>query len=528
MAGKRRFACSIPLARLSTLGGATVLALVLISSNGNAWQAGPPTERQKEVAGQAVGILKPCEIENVPGKKLCGTYSVPENRTTKEGRKIDLKIVVFLATGSSPQPDPMVYIPGGPGSSATEDAPYLARAFEKIREQRDLLFVDQRGTGGSNPLNCDLFNPAEPQSYLGYFFPLEAVRKCREELEGKADLKLYTTSIAMDDLDEVRAALGYKQLNLYGASYGTRAALVYLKRHGANVRTATLFGVSPTNQFMPRAFPQDTERALQGVLSECAGDQACNKAFPELRKETKTVLQRLLKGPVEVVVNKETESRGSSPQSENTTGNKVTVKLSRNLVAEAIRYMLYNPVAALRIPVFLHLAANDDFGPLATAALDYRRGLVATGSNGMYLTVTCAEDLPWIKPDEADRLAANTFLGNYRFREQREACELWPRATIESDYSEPVRSNVPVLILTGEWDPVTPPANGAGVARHLSQSLHIVIPHGGHGFNGLEGVECVERLGDQFVARGSVKGLETSCVKAIRRRAWVLAKEDKQ
>ena len=207
--------------------------------------------------------LKPCTVADVEGRVLCGTHEVFEDRAARKGRKISLKIVVFAATGSDPQPDPFVYIPGGPGSSATEDAPYLAKPFARIREQRDLLFVDQRGTGGSNPLNCKFFDEADPQSFLGYFFPLADVRKCRAELEPKADLKLYTTPIAMDDLDDVRAALGYKQLNLYGASYGTRAALVYLRQHEASVRTATLFGVSPTNQFMPRIFPQDTERALQ-------------------------------------------------------------------------------------------------------------------------------------------------------------------------------------------------------------------------------------------------------------------------
>ena len=165
-----------------------------------------------------------------------------------------------------------------------------------------MVFIDQRGTGGSHPLDCKLFNPADPQSYLGYFFPLEDVRKCRQELEPKANLKLYTTPIAMDDLDEVRAALGYERLNLFGGSYGTRAALVYLKRHPQSVRTVTLQGVAPTNQFMPRDFAAVNERALQGIIAECAGDEACNKAFPNLREETKAVLERLMKGPIEVEV----------------------------------------------------------------------------------------------------------------------------------------------------------------------------------------------------------------------------------
>jgi pimeloyl-ACP methyl ester carboxylesterase len=379
----------------------------------------------------------------------------------------------------------------------------------------DLLFIDQRGTGGSNPLNCQFFNPADPQSYFGYFFPLDDVKKCRQELESKADLTLYTTSIAMDDFDEVRAALGYQQLNLFGASYGTRAAMVYLRRHPGSVRTVTLHGVSPTDHFMPADFPQQTERALQGILSECAAEEACNKAFPNLRTETKSVLDELMKGPLEVTVPGQAAGATSSQQVSG-----LTVKLSRDLAAEAIRYMLYSSGMSPQIPWFLHQAAEGNFVPLAEAALRYRRGIVATGSNGMYLSITCAEDLPWIKPGEGERLAKDTFLGDYRLRQQREACALWPRAQIESNYSEPVRSSLPVLIFTGQWDPVTPPSNGERVARYFTNALHVVVPQGGHGFGGLEGLDCIERLNTEVVEKGSVKGLDASCVKNIRRKAF--------
>ncbi len=449
--------------------------------------------------------LEPCEISGVAGKARCGTYEVFENRSTKQGRKIGLKIVVLLATGSKPLPDPFVYIPGGPGTSAIEAARGIAEEFAALRGERDLLFVDQRGAGDSHPLNCELYNPNDLQSYLGYFFPLEDVRKCREQLEQKADLTLYTTPIAMDDLDEVRAVLGYKELNLFGGSYGTRAALVYLKRHPQSVRTAILHGVAPTSEHMPLAFAQHNERALQGVIGECAADTSCSKAFPNLREETKAVLERLKKGPVEVEVRKPKPGK---------------VSLSRDLAAEAIRYMLYAPGPASQVPVVLHRAAQGDFVPLAEAALQYRRGLVGTGSNGMYLSITCAEDLPWIKLGEGEKLAANTFLGDYRLRHQREACELWPRATTSPDYFEPTRSDVPVLILSGEWDPVTPPSNGDLVARDLPNSLHIIVPHGAHGFGGLEGIECISRLSTEFVRRGTVKGLDTGCVKNIRRRGF--------
>jgi len=455
-------------------------------------------------------VLRDCEIKGVQGKAKCGTFEVYEDRAARKGRQINLNIVVLPATSDQREPDPLFYFAGGPGSSATEDSPGIAQLFAKIHEHRDLVFIDQRGTGGSNPLNCELFNANDLQSYLGYFFPLDDVRKCRTQLEPKADLKLYTTTIAMDDIDDARAALGYEHINLFGGSYGTRAALTYLKRHPQHVRTVSLQGISPTNQFMPGDFAQQTERALQGVLSECVADQQCNSAFPNVKAEAQQVLAQLIKGPIEVEVRKP----GSSEHAK--------VKLSRDLAAEAIRYMLYSPIPASRVPLMIHTAAQGDFSHLAYAALEFRENIVATGSNGMYLSVTCAEDLPWIKPGESERMAANTFLGDYRLVEQREACALWPRATIEHDYSQPVRSDIPVLIVTGQWDPVTPPSNAEAAAKTLKNSLNLVVPHGAHGLGGLEGLDCIDRIMTEFVERGTAKGIDTSCVQNIRRKGFAL------
>jgi pimeloyl-ACP methyl ester carboxylesterase len=453
--------------------------------------------------------LKPCEVQGAKDAK-CGAFEVFENRDTRKGRKISINVLVLPATGQKREPDPLFYFAGGPGSSAVEDGPGIAKMLASIRESRDLVFVDQRGTGQSNPLNCDLFDVADPQSFFGAFLPLDAVRKCREQLELKADLTLYTTNIAMDDIDDVRAALGYDQINLYGGSYGTRAALVYMRRHPQHVRAAVLHGVSPTNQFMPLNFPQDTERALQGVLSECEADDACRAAFPQAKADAKRVLEQLLQSPAEAEV-----------QIPNST-NRVKLKLNRNLAAEAIRYMLYSPNAANRIPLVLHQAAEGNFGPLTNAAFRYRMFLVATGSNGMYLSVTCAEDLPFVNAAEAEKLGANTFLGDYRYRDQSQACAVWPKGSNGPDYAKPVRSNKPVLIVTGEWDPVTPPAHGDAVAKTLSNSLHVVVPDGAHALGGLENIQCLDQLMTQFISRGSVKDLDTACVKSTHRRGFAL------
>lgn len=466
---------------------------------------------QMTASGRSIS-LQLCEVDGasdgVKEKVLCGSYEVFEDRAAKTGRKIAIKIVVFPATRPNKQSDPFFYIPGGPGSSATEDAPYVAQEFSKIREHRDLVFVDQRGTGGSNPLNCTLFKAGDPRSYFGYYFPLDDVSRCRKELEPKADLKLYTTTIAMDDLDEVRAGLGFEKINLLGGSYGTRAAVTYLKRHQSHVRAIVLHGVSPTNQFMPRDFPQHTERALNGVIADCLADTDCRTAFPDPRADANAVLNRLLKSPVTVELNRKPAN--------------ITVDLSRDLVAEAIRYMLYQPTGASQIPLFLHLAAGGNFTPLAEAALNYRQWIVATGSNGMYLSVTCAEDLPAIKPGVGEQNAENTFLGAYRLVQQRAACALWPQAKLAAGYAEPTRSGVPTLIVTGQWDPVTPPVYGDTASKYLPHSLHVVVPHGGHGFNGLNGIECVNGLIETFIQSGTTTGLDTSCVSSIARKGFAL------
>jgi len=463
--------------------------------------------------------LQPCDVPGAaPGVKekvLCGALEVFEDRALRRGRKIPIKIVVFPATGRDKSPDPLFYIAGGPGSSATEDAPFLAREFARIRERRDLVFVDQRGAGGSNPLDCTFFDSSDPQSYLDHWNPLEAVRKCRKELERKADLRLYTTPIAMDDLDDVRSALGYQKINIIGGSYGTRAALDYLKRHGKNARSVVLIGSLPAHRFVPRDFPQHTERALNGIIDECAADEACRSAFPDLRADAKAVLERLMRGPVEVEVrfpaNSETRRR---------------VKLSRDLAAEAVRYMLYNPGAAARVPLYLHLAARGNFTPLAESAIAYRQRVVGASGGGLYLSITCAEDLPWIKPGEGETNVKNTFLGDYRLRQQREACRLWPRGEISKDYFSPTLSEVPTLLISGQWDPVTPPAYGEMAAKNLPNSLHIVVPSGGHGSGGLVGAECLPNLMAGFINRGTAKGLDTSCVKAIHRKSFILSLEN--
>jgi pimeloyl-ACP methyl ester carboxylesterase len=202
------------------------------------------------------------------------------------------------------------------------------------------------------------------------------------------------------------------------------------------------------------------------------------------------------------------------------------VQLTRDLAAEAVRYMLYQTAGASRMPLFLHLAANGNFVPLAQAALFFRQNIVGSAATGMYLSVTCAEDLPFIPKSIDGSADEKTFLGSYRLRQQREACAEWPRGLVPKDYSSPVRSDVPALIFTGQWDPVTPPEYGATAAKNFRKSVHIVLMSGGHGFNGLEGLDCITNLMNEFIDRGSATNLDSSCVKNIRRKGFQLKLQD--
>lgn len=487
--------------------GTWVLVALLALSGSAVGRANEVTENARTYPAW----LRPCEIPGVPPQAFRGTFEVWENRAAQAGRKIGLNVVVVAATGKERAPDALFYISGGPGDPATESAGMVAAELASVRARRDFVFIDQRGSGGSHPLNIDLYGPpTNLQSYLGDAFPVDAVRKARATLESDADLTLYTTPIAMDDLDEVRAALGYERIDLYGTSYGTRAAMIYMRSHPDRVRAVVMEGVDPVNDPVPLHFPKAAQRALDGIIEECSGDPSCHAAFPNLAGELTQVLDKLSSGPA--------SARILHP----VTGDVVTVTLSRNALIEALRYLMYNASTAGHIPSLIHEAAQGRFEALAEMALFGRMRVIGKIGMGMYLSIICAEDLPQIQPGEGEREAAGTYLGEYALRQRRAACDCWARAPIPSSYSEPVVSDAPVLLLSGALDPVTPPSNGDEVAKHLKNSLHIVVPHGGHSYEGLVGAECVNKLLCDFIERADPKALDTACVATVKRGPFVV------
>jgi len=447
--------------------------------------------------------LTACSIPQSTTDARCGTHPVFEDRASRSGRVISLRVLVLPARTQNPAPEPIFVLAGGPGrgaaSGVTSD---VVEFFRPMRDRRDIVFVDQRGTGESHRLQCRIVTGgAARQSAFGDLLPADRIRACREALEPTADLRLYTTPIAMDDLDEVRAALGYESIHLYGVSYGSLAALQYLRQHPARSRSLTLAGVATPAQKFPLHFATGAQAALDHVIADCDADAVCHRAFPKLREDTAAVFARFDSGPISFdlpgAAGRDTER----------------VRMSRAVFAERLRLMLYDLRSASRVPLVLHRAAQGDWVPFVRATSPSLTGVSPTLAMGMYLTITCSESVAAISEDDIVRESLGSFVGEDRTRVHVRACQEWPRGRVPPEYHAPVASRVPVLMLSGLLDPATPPHWGAAAARSLPNSRQILIRNAAHWYFD----DCLRNLAADFVAKGSVRDLDTRCIETLRR-----------
>lgn len=450
--------------------------------------------------------LEPCTFDGLEENLECGRMEVWEDPAAQSGRKIELNVVRIPALSDTPQPDAIFLFAGGPGDAAASDPAAVANFQKAFRRDRDIVLVDQRGTGGSNPLRCK--TPGDMDDVQGFFeeyLPQEVVDACRRELETQADLTLYTTSIAMDDVDQVREALGYDKIDLVGGSYGTRAAQVYMKRHPEHVRAAVLQGVAGMEQYLPSYHAPDAQGALDLIFEACDKQPSCAEAFPNLRTEFQETLARLNAEPARVEI----------PHPE--TGKPVVVTVSGEALAEGFRFLNYSPSTAITLPLAIHMAYEGDYELPTRLVLRWQQQIRQIIAFGMHLSVVCAEDRPFYTEEEAARRAEGSFLGDLRVRQIIRACDAWPKGEIPEGFHAPVTADAPTLLITGTYDPVTPPYWGERVAAELPHHLHVNIPDGHHGMDGLANPDCLEKLMLDFVDRGSVEGLDTSCVDTMKR-----------
>ncbi|MEE8378699.1 MAG: alpha/beta hydrolase [Candidatus Aminicenantaceae bacterium] len=438
----------------------------------------------------------------IGGNISSGTFTVFENRESQEGRTIKLFVVILHALSETPRPDPFFPLAGGPGGDVTRSVNAYKKSW--IREERDIVFVSQRGTGGDNRLDCVLAVSDENlQDYFDPLFNLENFRACLEELQKNFDLTMYSTCLAADDMNDLRLALGYDKINLTGTSYGTRAALVYMRRHPETVRSAILNGVLPLANKNPLFHASSAQEAIQLLLADCFENPECRVAFPNLEEEFLTVLERLDEEPAGVLIDHPV------------TKERVPVNLDRASFMEALRTMMYSYGRNRQVPYLIHQAFLGDYEPFAATGIQSSRNIRRGLALGMLLCVTCGEDISRVRDEEIVRFTQGTFLGDARIRQQMAVCEFWPKSNIPDNFGDPVHVDVPILLLSGTMDPVTPPIWGTKTASHLPNGLHLVI-EGAHGVGG----DCIRLIEKQFLESGSVENLDISCMDLIESRPY--------
>ena len=441
-----------------------------------------------------------CRVAGLDEPLRCATIEVPENRAATGSRTIPLRVVLLPSrapAGAARQA--LFYLVGGPGLAASTLADLVATAHATTRATHDIVLIDQRGTGGSNALRCDLYgDEGDVATYLGPQFPVEGVRACAARLARKADLTQYTTTAAADDLEAVRAWLDLPRIDLDASAYGTRVALEYLARYSQHVRSVVLQGAIPRNASLARTAAPDAQSALDRVFADCAADPFCRTSFPALRRELSALLARLDRGPLSVHV--------QHPRSKDS----VALALTRDVFVDRLRIMLYSTRLSRRIPIVLHRAHEGDWTPFVTLAYELSRVVFDQVDAGAHLSAACADDL---SPASDTR---GTFLGDYRLRMYREACAVWPHAR-RSGVDESTPARVPALLLVGALDPATPPRFAEAVARDLPNARVVVVPGMAHA--GAD--RCVEELVAQFIRQGTIQGIDTGCVSSIQAPSFI-------
>jgi pimeloyl-ACP methyl ester carboxylesterase len=443
--------------------------------------------------------LMPCHVEGVKEELRCGVYSVFENRQTRKGRMLPLKIVLIPARHPHRDQGPIFYMAGGPGETATELLSFVMESGDT--DDHDVVIVDERGTGDGHRLDCR--SPGSDDNLEGYLngpFDPAAARACRDELKRRYDLSQYTTPNFADDVDEVRGAMGYDRINITAGSFGTYAAQIYMRRHGEYVRSAYLISLVTLSNRVPLYHARGAQRGLDQLFKDCDEDTACHAAYPRLREDFATVLNKVRERPVATSVR--------HPVS----GAPTEIHLSERAFADAVRVMMYRSNRAREIPFLVEQALAGDFSPFAEAAVRASRDIYSGARMGLHYAITCNEFVDRIRPVDVEPATHGSFLGSWRVRDQMAACKDWPKTNLAADYFEPFRSEVPAVLVSGATDPASPPNWGDEVKSFMPNAVHLVVPGGAHTPEN----SCTRSIRHQLFRTGTIQGLDTGCMAQVR------------
>lgn len=481
---------------------ATVLALSTVLVG-----CGAPTESPLPHAGPDGDLrygqltFESCSLSAARGASVeawCTTVSAPENHDDPKSRTIELAVALVTAEGQG-QPDPIVMIAGGPGQSALESYPLMHRAFDDARRSRNVLLLDARGTGKSHPLMCkdDEGRSAVMEEEESPALARAFAERCRDEHAKTSDLRYYTTADHIRDLDLVRRKLGVERFNLLGVSYGTRVAQQFAKRYPEHTRTITLDSVVPNSLVLGQEHARNLDEALKRQFARCRDNAACTENLGDPEAKLKALSERLRAGNLAPI-------RYRDPMS----GEWRTDAPEYGHLALLLRLYAYQPEVASMLPLIVHDASEGHYESLLAQARAIYGSVSESIMHGMQLSVMCSEDHELSEnPSDADTVMGVDFVSFARAQ-----CEVWPKGARPDDFREPLAGDVPVLAITGELDPVTPPRYGDEVVKSLPNGRHLILPGQGHS---VLGTGCMPKLFAQFIENANAKSLDETCLKRL-------------
>lgn len=481
----------------------SISALMLAMASTATWASDVKSQQTQaaDIASNIANNTDTCYVEGVSDRLNCGFVTVPENPNKPDGKQIQVHYVVLPAVKNVNHEEALLAIAGGPGQSAIDNAAGFDAMLSKVRQQRDILLIDQRGTGRSNLLTCDE-GAQSPLSFDDDNADTKAeTQKCLAKID--ADVTQYGSLNAIKDFEAVRQHLGYKKLHIYGISYGTRMAQLYMRLYPAHLATVTLDGIVPMQQSVLE-IGASIDRGFDLLFKDCQETAACHAQFPELKAEFDQVAASLAKAPVMENVY------------DPVTGEKTMLTMTRGKFYGSIRMALYQANVRALVPHAIHQAAKHNFQPiLGLYSLTIDNAGMAMG---MHASVVCGEDMHRITPAMREQ-AQHSFMGKTMLEGLEATCEVWKVPAVDDSFSEPISSDIPTLLLSGEIDPATPPSWGELAMEKLTNAKHFVAPYATHG---VAYQSCANNLIADLVRSGSVNDLDGECLKKDVRRSFYL------
>jgi len=417
----------------------------------------------------------------------CGYLVVPENRAKPTGPTVRLAVGRFKATATKALPDPILYLEGGPGGSPLRAyTKNFDLIFGPYAQKRDVILFDQRGTGYSTPaLDCPETTQATLDQLDKQLTPVEADNQynqalsvCHDRLTTQGvDLGAYNSAESAADINDLRLALKIKEWNLYGISYGTRLALTALRDVQQGIRSVVIDSVYPPQASLITDTPADFARALNLVFDTCTADPSCNSAYPNLKQVLFDTAHKLNATPAKITLTQ--PDLGSI----GTTGKQLPALLDGDSLLAFFFQVMYGSELIPSVPALIYQAKDGDYAAIAQLQSQFLSQYKDI-SQGMYFSVECVEAVPFdtqakaetayqAQPDLAGALGSPQGTFN--------ACKIWNVPAAKAVEDQAVSSAVPTLVLSGQYDPITPPAWGQLAASTLSKSFFYQVPGAGHG-----------------------------------------------